>query len=304
MMLALGLCVGLYRSGRQIKTELARIRAAGEPVTAAELEAFYSLPPGSRDATGLWLHAAEVVAGAAYQADLRNLGIGDYNKVLPTRNGAWPQQAAAERLLAKYADLLGTLHKAAAMGGTARYPTHFADGAGMIFRVQRELRHVAFLLVLESEVHARRGEGHAAAASLHALFALARSLELEPLNVSQLARLANDHTAVDEFERLLATVDLSDDDLTVIDDDLAAIDYCAGFQRGMLGDRVFGMQEFAHPDVVGGQASGSRSWTILRQSDFAVYLQLMSALVAASKATDALALRDAIDDADERVRAA
>src|SRR5579863_10003234 len=70
---AVGVVVGVstlqHLTQRQVQEELAKIRAAGEPVTAADLEAFYALPANSRDATAIWTAALQTVSTSQFAQD-------------------------------------------------------------------------------------------------------------------------------------------------------------------------------------------------------------------------------------------
>ncbi|HEV3341741.1 MAG TPA: hypothetical protein VG125_15345 [Pirellulales bacterium] len=289
--------LGLFLSAQRVKAELARIRDAGEPVTPADLEAFYQLPPDTPDVTPLWVAATEAVRQSEYTADAAGLPlVGGSADDLPDPGEPWPQQYRSEKFLFKYTDLLDGLHEAADRGGAARYPTRFSDGIGMP-TMQHQLRFVTLLLALESEVYAHSGNAQAAAASVHAMFALARSLQNEPVVASQLMRMAADHTAVDYLERASASVTLPDDDLALIDEDLASIDYYSAFHRSMLGDRVIGIRIFEHPDTLGDEAP---AWNIFRQADFAFYLQLMDEFIRASRLKNHTALRAAIERVNQQ----
>jgi hypothetical protein len=304
LLLFVGVGVGMLISERRVREELAKIRAAGEPITPADLEAFYALPPGSRDTSSLWLSAAEAVTEPGYCADAAGLPlVGDGSNKLPEPDEPWPQQAAAEAFLAKYASVLARLHQAAALGGQARYPTRFSDGATMMLKPQPELRFAALLLTLECEVHARRGDAHSAAASIRALFAMARSFEHEPVLVAQLMRLTKDDAAINRLERLLQTAELSDDDLVALDGDMAVIDYYAHLHRSLLGDRVLGLQHFGNSEALDNAAPPTAAYGIFRQADLAVYLQVMSDHVAASTARNLVSLQAAMDLAQDNTRA-
>lgn len=302
VLLVCGLGIGLLIAGWQVREEIDKIRAAGEPLTAADLEAFYTLPPGSGDATVLWMEAADAVTQPGYTADAARLPlVGNGDIKLPEPDDPWPQQPAAEAFLAKYADLLGKLHEAAATGGGARYPTRFSDGITMTLKPQPELRFVALLLALECEVQARRGDAHAAVGSIRALFALARSFEHEPLLVTELLRLGKDGAAIDGLARLMQTAELSEVDLVAMDRDLATIDYYTHLYRSLLGDRVCGIQVFGNPEALGKDSPPAAAFGIFRQNDLAVYLQIMGELVAASNAKNQVALRTAMDAAKQNV---
>lgn len=302
LLMLLAFCGAQFLVRRQVQAELDKIRAADEPVTTAELEVYYALPAEVGDATTLWMAAAEVLATPASEADARDLPWLDAWPHPPTPVGApWPQQEIAEGFLEKYAEPLKKTRDAAAMGGLARYPTRFSDGLSMALNSQRDLRYVSSLLNLEYEVAIRRGNTVTACDSVHTMFALGRSLEKEPLMVSQLMRLAKDNMALGRLEQLLMTADVPADCLLQIDKDLAAIDYFEAFRRAMVGERVVGIETFANPKVLGSEAPTAVAWAVFGQADFAVYLQLMDELVAASAARNRSALIGAAQHAHQRV---
>lgn len=91
----------------------------------ASVIAFYTLPPGSRDTTTLWLDAIRIVSQPACEEDAKGLPLVDNstNEQPPTLNDPWPTQPNAEAFLGKYAELLAKVHEAAVLGGDARFPT-------------------------------------------------------------------------------------------------------------------------------------------------------------------------------------
>jgi hypothetical protein len=287
--------IGWWASERSVREELAKIHAAGEPVTPADLEAIYVLPPGSHDTTELWLTACDAVTQPEYKADAEKLPfVGDPYCKMPPVDEPWPALAGAEQFLAKNADLLARLYEAASQGGQARYPTGFADMTHMVPKALLDLDSVARLLRLECEIDVRRGDVPAAIQSIRTIFALARSLELEPLPSAEFLRVAEDDAAVGCLERLLATADLADDDLALVDADLAAIDYHPQFYRTMLGKRVLFMKFFDNPQLLRPEAPDVAAKALFREADRAVYLQLMSEAVPASTATDPISLQAAM----------
>jgi hypothetical protein len=302
ILLALAFCGAQYLVGQQVMGELAKIRAAGEPITAADLEAFYSRPPDGRNATALWMAAAEMLASPACQTDARDLPwLGVWPNPPTMHDAPWPQQGTAERFLHKCAGPLKDIHAAAALGGTARYPTQFSDGIGMTLQAQQNLRFVSSLLDVEYEVAIHHGDARVACESVHTMFALARSLEREPLLVSQLLRLGKNDMALGHFQRLMMIFDLSESDLAQIDSDLAGIDYYDGFRQSMLGERVIGMETFAHPMVLGERAPTAVASLVFGQADLAVYLQLMDELLKASAAKNHQGLRDAAEQGHQDI---
>jgi hypothetical protein len=294
------LAIGSVMGARQLAAEIAKIRAAGEPVTAEDLEAFYARPPKERDATELWLGALAVLDSPAYQSDAKNLpGVGE-GGAIPRPGEPWPQLDAAETFLAKYREPLEQMHEASDLGGAARYPTKFSDGIAMRLPHVQALRSAVRLLELETEIRARRNDAHGAAEAVRATLAAARSLEQEPLAVSQLVRIAMDGVACAEIERLMPAIEFSEDDLIAFDRDLRAPDYEAGFRRSLVAERALGTFTFANLSTTGIDDLERLKWSPLRNADQAAYLILMEKLVLASRPGQ-LPLRDGISQADEEV---
>ena len=288
-------------SRRDLSAELDRIRAAGEPASATEIEAFYQVPPGGRDTTQLWLAALAPLDTPSFAAEAKELPlVGEDASDLPLPGEPWPQLEAAEQLLARYRGSLEQMHQAAREGGQARFPTRFADGIQMQLPHAQRLRAGARLLALESAVAAHRGQPDAAVDSILAMFAAARSLEQEPVLVSQLVRMALGGMARQRIQWLLSAVTLDDHQLARLDAELAASNYQKPLRKGLVGERVIGIVTFENPEALGDEAAiGWLSMT--GSSDQAMYLKLMDEMIAAAEKTGP-ERQEAIDAADERLR--
>ncbi|MGH7194016.1 MAG: hypothetical protein ACREJM_10860, partial [Candidatus Saccharimonadales bacterium] len=212
----------------------------------------------------------------------------------------WPEMAAVEALLAKYDEPLEKMHRAAELGGAARYPVDFASGSTVPLRHLQQLRGAVGLLRLKSEIAALRQDVPSAAEAIATIFAAAQSLENEPTLVSQLVRLALDGMARGQLERHLPGTPFSDEDLASLDRRLAASDYAASFHRAMLGARAQSVMYFDNPVLLGASAPSSLS-AVFRPSDQIVYLKSMEKFIEAFESSGP-ALRDAVVDAEDQVR--
>ncbi|HEV7224997.1 MAG TPA: hypothetical protein VGN42_19995 [Pirellulales bacterium] len=302
LLLAAAFMIGSLVSAWRVRTELAKIREADEPLTLADLDAFYASPPKERDATELWLSAFAVLDSPAYQNDVKELPVVGEGDAVPLPGKPWPQFDAAEVFLAKYREPLEKMHQASKRGGEARFPMNFSDGDAMLLAYVPRVRAAVRLLKLESEVHAGRNDPHAAAESVRAIFAAARSLERLPLLVSQLARITMNGAACSQIERLLPDVELSEEDLLQLDRDLSAIDEEAAFRRSLLGIRAIGIRDFENPSALAPYIPATSRWRLLRHVDEMAYLKLMERLIAASQSRQ-LPLRDATREAREEIAA-
>jgi hypothetical protein len=294
----------MLASGRAAKA-LDAVRAEGEPISADELEAYYSLSAGAEDPTPLWLAAIAPLESPGYTAsagDLPIVGTGEGKVPLPGE--PWEQHEAARKHLADYSTYLEKMHEAARIGGPARYPTDFHDGLGMLLPHAQKLRQAVRLLDLEARVKARDGDAVGAAESLHAMLAAAESLEREPILISQLVRIACATVAAGTLEDLLPHTEFSEEDLARLQADLAAADHQAGLQRALMGERGFGVMAFQNPQMLSDEVGGiaGKAVSLTRRDDLVFYLECMNRYIAAAKKPwpqarqDAAAATQAFDD--------
>ncbi len=295
LLLAGALLIGSLLSARQVRLELARIRAAGEPATADDLEAFYAIAPDERDTTELWLSAWALTGGPDSELDSQNIPSVGNDESIPPPGEAWPERETAEAFLAKYKEPLEKMHQAAELGGAARYPIKFSDGVRLALPHLQQLRRAVRLLKLESEVAAHRNDPRAAAESVCTIFAAARSLKQEPLLISQFVSIAVNGVACSQLERLLPNLAFTEEELIRFDRELAANDYDQAFRRVLLGERAIGFTAFSDPSAWGPEAKAT-GWNPFRKADEAAYLLLMGKYVTASQSAQP-SLRDAIAQA-------
>ncbi|HEV7223253.1 MAG TPA: hypothetical protein VGN42_11170, partial [Pirellulales bacterium] len=290
--------IGSLISSWQLEAELDKIRAADQPVTMEDLDAFRGYPSKDRDATELWRAAFGVLDSPDYQSDAKALPC--LGEIAPRPGEPWPQFDAAEAFLAQYREPLEKLHRASELGGDARFPISFSDVSMPLPHLQ--LDNAVRLLKLESEVRVHRNDAPGAVESVRAILAAGRGLERYPFLYPQLVRMAMNGAGCSQIERLLSTFELSEQDLIRLDGDLAAIDEAAAFRRGLLGQRAYGIYAFGNPSALGPDAPAMSSWGALRTVDETAYLQVMAKYIAATESSS-LPLRDAIAQTRDEVTA-
>lgn len=221
-----------------IKARYAAIRARGEPVTFAELDAAYPVPPAGKDTTDLLLIAGNMLNSRADEAEWRPLPfVGDGK--LP-EGGAWPELELAQKFLAENASAFDGLHKAVELGCQARFDgVASSQGVEIVLRYASPLRSACRALCLEAIVRLQSGDLRATTQSLAAAIRLERALANEPLEISHLIRAAIFGMAAHETKRALMTVDFSDADLTTLQDTLIDIDFQRSLKTAFLGERVY-----------------------------------------------------------------
>ncbi|HJT34023.1 MAG TPA: hypothetical protein VJ783_18400 [Pirellulales bacterium] len=293
------LAIGWLAAKQRVRAELARIRAAGEPVSPEDLEAFYQKPPSDRDTTQLWLDAIAALDTPEFHRDVQDVpSLTEMGEELPSVGEPWRWQPAFESLLATYHEPLEKMHRAARLGGAARYPTNFSASYPASLPHLKQLPTCVRLLLLECELRARQDQPSAVADAIETMFAAGQSIEDEPMLVSQLVRLRLDVMARFQLERQLSNARFSDNDLARLDRRLAAIDYPASFHRAMLGDRA-SMGYFVDPSALGPLAPNAPS-ALFRPVDQLVYLKSMQKVVAAFQ-TSGTDLSDAVAEIEDEV---
>lgn len=268
-------------SHRRLTAELAKIRAAGEPASAEEIEAFYHLASAKQDTTQLWLSATARLDTPEFRADAMSLPfVGEGSDAIPVPDEPWLQLDEAEKFLMRYQTALDEMHQAARAGGRARFPTRFSEGITMLIPHVDRLRTAARVLALESAVYLHRGRPSEAAESVLAMFAAGRSLEQEPILVSQIVRMAIDGMARSRSAWLLSAGALDDHQLARFDAELAASDYQASAHHGLIGERCLGIQAFANPATLEPAAAQlAKIAALTRASDETLYLQVMAQMI-------------------------
>jgi hypothetical protein len=255
------------RSGQTIDSELERIRTAGQPVTAEELDRFYTVPPGKTDITPTLLEVfALLEKSAAAGSALPIVGTNDVK--VPPPGEPWEQQAAVAAFLQQNKEALDLLHEAAHENTAVRFPVNFAAGVNALLPHVQKLRQPIRLLALEAEWKAHHGDADGAADSLHAILCLGDALEQEPLVVSQQVRMVFCYMGREGIRKLTPWVEFSDADLARFQADLRRPQFQTSLQRALVGERVVAGQAFREMPL----------WRITFAEDYAAYLEISGRL--------------------------
>jgi len=185
---------------------IARLRAAGYPVTASELDAWYTHPPAHENlATPL----LEAMGRFRFDKNDTNLPtLGEF-RTDPMGN-PWPPQAlnAARECLATNADALIRLH-AALERPRARYPVNLASGYLATLAPLSTIRDAGKALALEARVAAEENRPDDAVTALLLAQQLADTLEAEPVLISYLVAISIRAVNLKAAETVLSRRELS-----------------------------------------------------------------------------------------------
>jgi hypothetical protein len=271
----------------RVKKEVARIEAAGEPITTEGLYAHHRVPKGTPDATALWLAALNSFNEQAMNADGKDLPIvGAIDAGLLAPGGDPALVAASEAFLQKYDPTREAILAAVRHGGQCRIPVQFENGIAMLLPNAQKMRSLARLLALDIRVRIAKGDAAGAVESLDALYGAHVALTDQLTLVEQLVQMAIQGVAFAETENLLAQFDLTDEQLARIDARLAALDIQGSLTTGLMGERAMGYHTFHHlhdmPEL-SAMPGLAPEGQLSRPADCEWYLQLFDDLIAASR---------------------
>ena len=288
---------------------IAEIQATGEPVTLAELNAWYAEPPPLENAAVHYLDACDMLTEIAEIRDSVPI-VG--NAELPGLIEPLPEEMleAIERCLKANERALHWLYQAAALP-ESRYPVDLTDDDEMHLPHLAKLRQAARLLMLEAVYYAEYRDRESVTRAILAGLAIGRSLREEPVLMPQLVRLACNRIVFENTERALNRTDLTDEQLAVLIGAFAEAEYPQGMTRGLVGDGCYVLTAFENrygfQDLIRGTKehatcvrllAGFHKWTGVADLDKAACATWMSKVVQASKHPfpESLDLARAIED--------
>ena len=271
---------------RKVETEVARIRAAGEPITTADLYARNRVPAGTNDITPLWLAALKSLDETKFNADAKPLPIvGEVEGTdLPAND-----VATAEALLAKWDATVQLALVASRADGECRIHVEFKDGFSALLPNVQKLRTMSRLFQLRSRVALAQGDNAVAVESVEAMFEASRALEHQLLLIEHLVRLAMASMALREVEFLLNETQLTDQQLAQLKSHVQALHFQQGQINALQGERGMGYYIFRHAeqfDMTQGDFNHKADpgeGSITRAADCLAYLELQRDMIAAGR---------------------
>ena len=243
----------LFRVGLRSKLQarIDAIRAAGYPVTPAELDAWYTIPASAENGADYIVDALSWYQESLGAVD-PDLAQKVYSAELPPRTE--PVDEATKNLTAQHISdnkqALKLLHKGAA-ASHFRYPVDLTGGFGALMPDLSEIRKAAMLLKLEAVLHAENAEPQLATDSVISSFGLARSLAKEPILISQLVRIACQALSVSTLEQVINRTELTDEQLAELGERIASAEDLSDISVGFVGERCMGISIFQEPESVG-----------------------------------------------------
>jgi len=230
----------------KLQARIDAIRAAGYPVTCAELDDWYSIPKDAENAAYVILDAAPYYRDAN-EAERKLMPIVGKAEFPPRTE---PLSEEAKKLIEQYLidnkQALELLHKAAAIEHS-RYLIDLGEGMDVVLPYLSGIRRSVQLLNLEAVLHAENGKPQSAARSAASSFGITRSLAKEPIIVSQLVRVACQALSILVLERAINRTELTDEQLVELGQSITDAEDNSAIAHAFAGERCAVLSVFRDP---------------------------------------------------------
>ena len=238
----------LYRLNlkKQIKARFEAIRAAGYPVTLYELDQWYAMPETKENSALIILDSFNYYQEPENNEFLPVIGRAE----LPARTESLSEETRTlvSKFLSDNQKSIELLHEAAKLEH-GRYPTDLTLGMGTRIDYLDEIRRGAKMLQLEAIYSAENNKQDEAIQSIKSICGIARSLENEPVTVSQLIRIACQGLAVSTFERVINKTELTDEQLAKLSQLFIEAQNHEGMLKAFAGERCMLLSILRNPQA-------------------------------------------------------
>lgn len=239
VVVVLAVAYGIYRYAmwRRVETRLDAIRAAGLPVTLAELDRWYETPPADENAYPLLARAFASLVPYDRKTHSKLYLVGT-NSVARSEPIPEEMRKTVLEYLRAHEDALKCLH-AAAERKRCRYPVALTQGWNALVPDLSRVRESARALALEAMYYAEINDPQRATRAVLDGLAVSRSLENEPLLISQLVLLAAQGISLFALEQVATRCPLPKENLAQLEAALADAEANLQVIRGYVGERCF-----------------------------------------------------------------
>jgi hypothetical protein len=243
------ICIGAFalfrlRLKSKLQVRIDAIRAAGYPVTCAELDKWYTIPDNVENTAYTIIDAFWCYKELGEIKSLPLIG----QAKLPARTEPLPEEmkASIARYIADNNEALTLLHKASAIEH-CRYPLDLSIDFDTLNHLSK-IRKCMMLLNIDAIWHAENGQSQSAAHSVMSGFALARSLAEEPVIIPQLSRMACYGLTISGLERAINRTVFTDEQLADLDRCLIDTEDHSTLARAYVGDRCYFLDVLKKPE--------------------------------------------------------
>jgi len=198
-----------------ISNKLVAITAAGEPVTAEQLDSWYAEPPAGENAADIYEQAFAALSG----------------------------DSGSPTFLAKNQNAIGLLIQAADRKA-CRYPIDLKNAFATRLPHLQQVKSSAQLLSIAADDAVTKGRADTAIRMTEANVSLARSLQDEPILISRLVASASLALAVQPIEQLLSHGPLTDDQLAELQQAFRDANGLVSYRSAFVGERTMMIAAF------------------------------------------------------------
>jgi hypothetical protein len=299
-----------------------RIRARGEPLTLADLEAGYpQLPEAENGATAIlavW-EQEEPVFWRSFRLGIRPLPeraqsswdpdlpfLGKDARRMP-RSAQWSEtnRMAAESFVEANRERLDAMRKAIRKP-PFRFPVQISEGFNALLPHLAAMRNEAERFRIVTDLATEKGEVTDALAGIEDIVFTGNTLKSEPFLISQLVRISIYVHALGASERLLCRHSLSESQLNILEQHLNGIQATNMLLHVLLSERAVALSVFDMPpdqlaSVMGNEQDSQRAFrwgmrvmsvTGMKQADRLLMLETMERAVALAETNSAESLRE------------
>ena len=249
-----GLLIMRWHWRAKFLRRIAAIRAAGFPVTAKELDAWYPWPPSGQNAA-YWITGAAALHHKLRQEYSRRLEqICNRSGARPDPNQPIPEDLGdmLEQYVRENTKALEMLHGATSVP-ECRYPIDLSQGMFVAMPHIANVREDCLLLCAEAVVCAERGDPNGATRSLEVALCVACSLDHEPILLSHLVQMSTVGWTTAALEWALNAVPFTEEQLARLNRAFSSIHANEGLSRALAGDRCLSLVAFDEPQIVSRQ---------------------------------------------------
>ena len=247
---ALALILVRIRDRTTLQRRLDAIRAAGYPVTFAELDVWYKDVPYGENAAEYVLDAIACLQKPEAEQD-RQLPWSSRDK-MPARTEPLGEEMVGiiDELLEKNQEAIKHLQRAGTLQ-RSRYPIDLTRGHATLLPHLSDLRGTVRLLCLKAILHAERHEQEAAVEALVSAFGVANTEAATPVLISQMVRQSSQSTALSALERVLNRTDLDEQHLASLYQTVTTAYDPNAIARGFVGERCMVIAVLRDPRSTG-----------------------------------------------------
>lgn len=223
-----------YVASRDLQNEIAKIQAAGQPLTFAQLEKSQPKVEKTDDAAPFYKAAMDLDI-SILDDDLTEYAT-DYKGMFS--HASAEVEAKIEKMLSENALMLEMVDSGAQRPGCA-YDFGLSNGIGPLIGQLRRPRAVARLLCLRTRWLAHQGKAQAAADSLVSSLRMLRMFDRQPILIVNLVKLACTEMLVDTLPAVLEAGPLSAEQLAKLEQALADVDVPSSLRQMLIVERVY-----------------------------------------------------------------